>query len=216
MKKYALFSGMLIPVWLFCGVLIAGSLYPGYSHVDQAMSELGALEAPTHQLSPIINNFPLGVLFLLFGGAVVSLFSGARLAQLSGLLLMLHGLASISAGLFSCDPGCNPVEPSRDQVLHNLSGLVMFASLTLANLLWVYLSRKRLGSAGFSWFSLVCLIVSLAVMPMMAAAVESGEAFGLYQRINYGVSVIWLGTLAWMLMRMPRAASPGSLNVASA
>tara|TARA_Y100001951_G_C11244149_1_gene242356 strand:- start:265 stop:435 length:171 start_codon:yes stop_codon:yes gene_type:complete len=56
MKKYALFSGMLIPVWLFCGVLIAGSLYPGYSHVDQAMSELGALEAPTHQLSPIINN----------------------------------------------------------------------------------------------------------------------------------------------------------------
>ena len=180
------------------------------------MSELGALEAPTHQLSPIINNVPLGVLFLLFGGAVVGLFWGARLAQFSGLLLMLHGLASIGAGLFACDPGCNPVEPSRDQVLHNLSGLVMFASLTLANLLWVYLSRKRLGSAGFSWFSLVCLIVSLAVMPMMAAAVESGEAFGLYQRINYGVSVIWLGTLAWMLMRMPRAASPGSLNVASA
>ncbi|SFL81604.1 hypothetical protein SAMN05216256_10265 [Halopseudomonas pachastrellae] len=28
MKKYALFSGMLIPVQLFCGVLIAGSLYP--------------------------------------------------------------------------------------------------------------------------------------------------------------------------------------------
>ena len=38
---------------------------------------------------------------------------------------------------------------------------------------------------------------------MMAAAVESGEAFGLYQRINYGVSVIWLGTLAWMLTRLP-------------
>tara|TARA_Y100001973_G_scaffold16522_1_gene23986 strand:- start:97 stop:270 length:174 start_codon:yes stop_codon:yes gene_type:complete len=57
----------------------------------------------------------------------------------------------------------------------------------LANLLWVYLARKRLGSAGYSWFSLVCLSVSLAVMPMMVAAVESGEAFGLYQRINYGV-----------------------------
>ena len=34
MKKYALFSGMLIPVCLFCGVLIPGFLYPGYSHVD--------------------------------------------------------------------------------------------------------------------------------------------------------------------------------------
>ena len=69
----------------------------------------------------------------------------------------------------------------------------------------MYLARKRLGSAGFSWFSLVYLIVSLAVMPMMAAAVESGEAFGLYQRINYGFAVIWLGTLAWILTRMQRA-----------
>lgn len=65
------------------------------------------------------------------------------------------------------------------------------------------MARKRLGLAGFTWFSLVCLSVSLAVMPMMAAAVESGEAFVLYQRINYGVSVIWLGTLAWMLTRLP-------------
>ena len=40
---------------------------------------------------------------------------------------------------------------------------------------------------------------------MMAAAVESGEAFGLYQRINYGVAAIWLGTLAWILTRMQRA-----------
>lgn len=156
MKKYALFSGVLIPVCLFCGVLIAGSLHPGYSHVDQAMSELGALEAPTHQLSPIINNVPLGVLFLPFGGAVVGLFWGARLAQLSDLLLMLHGLASISAGLFSCDPGCNPVEPSRDQVLHNLSGLVMFASLTLANFrgcTWRANAWGRPVLAGSRWFA---------------------------------------------------------------
>jgi hypothetical protein len=139
---------------------------------------------------------------------------GARLAQLSGLLIVLHGLASVSAGVFSCDPGCNPVEPSPNQVLHNLSGLVMFASLTLANLLWVYLARKQLGSTGFSWFSLSCLVLSLAVMPMMAAAVESGEAFGLYQRINYGVSVIWLGALAWMLIRRLPVDSAGSRSVA--
>ncbi|GGE56640.1 hypothetical protein GCM10007421_34030 [Halopseudomonas oceani] len=214
MKKLALFSGILIPVWLLCGVLIAGALYPGYSHVDQAMSALGAVDAPTHRLSPIINNFPLGALFMLFGGAVFMALPGARLAQLSGLLIVLHGLASVSAGVFSCDPGCNSVEPSADQVLHNLSGLVMFASLTLANLLWVYLARKQLGSTGFSWFSLSCLVLSLAVMPMMAAAVESGEAFGLYQRINYGVSVIWLGALAWMLIRRLPVDSAGSRSVA--
>lgn len=201
MKKLALFSGMVIPVWLLLGVLIAGSLYSDYSHVDQAMSELGAVDAPTHLLSPFINNFPLGVLFMMFGGAVCAMLPTSRLGRLSGMLIGLHGLASIGAGVFACDPGCAPVEASLDQVLHNLAGLVMFASLTLANLLWVYLARSVLRSAPFSWFSVVCLILSLAVMPMMAAAVESGEAFGLYQRINYGVSVIWLGALSWMLTR---------------
>lgn len=49
---------------------------------------------------------------------------------------------------------------------------------------------------------------------MMAAAVESGEAFGLYQRINYGVSVIWLGALAWMLIRRTLVDAAGSRNVA--
>ena len=96
------------------------------------------------------------MLFLLFGGAVVGLFWGARLAQFSGLLLMLHGLASIGAGLFACDPGCNPVEPSRDQVLHNLSGLVMFASLTLANFrgcTWRANAWGRPVLAGSRWFT---------------------------------------------------------------
>jgi len=34
-------AGLLIPVWLLLGVSLTSLGYPGYSHLDQAMSQLG-------------------------------------------------------------------------------------------------------------------------------------------------------------------------------
>lgn len=200
-------SGLVIPIWLFFGVLIAGSMNPGYSHLNQAMSELGAVGSPTHAISPVINNFPLGILFITFGISVAKTLSKSKLAVLSGILIVMHGLGSISAGYFSCDVGCNPESPSYSQIAHNLSGAIMFLSLTVAGCIWIYLGGKLLGSRALSWFSLVCTIVGLAVLPALPLAVESGHGFGLYQRINYGASVIWLSGLACVLLLHQRKAS---------
>lgn len=196
-------AGLITPLWLALGVTIAGAMYPGYSHVDQAMSLLGAEGAPTKELSPLINNFPLGVLFLLFGTSVLLRFSSLW-ARFSGLLIMLHGLGSFATGYFACDAGCAPTSPSTSQNLHNLAGLIMALSLLLASGIWVWLARRVLASPGFSWFSLVCTLVALGALPLMAAALESGHGFGLYQRINYGASLLWVAALALMLLRRSR------------
>ena len=148
-----LWAGVLIPFWLLFGVWLTASQYPGYSHADFAMSRLGELGAATHGFSAWVNNFPLGVLFVLLALGLWRRFAGSRLAKASALLVLIHGLASIGAGVFPCDQGCAPLQPSTSQQIHNLSGLVMFASLTLASLLWVVLGRRLLGSRVFSWFS---------------------------------------------------------------
>jgi hypothetical membrane protein len=59
--------GMIAPFWLVVGVTLAGALYPGYSHYNQAMSELHAIGSPVQNVSPFINNYPLGVLLIGFG-----------------------------------------------------------------------------------------------------------------------------------------------------
>lgn len=200
--KAGYFAGLITPLWLALGVAIAGALYPGYSHVDQAMSLLGAEGAPTQGISPLINNFPLGVLFLLFGASVLRRFDNLW-ARLSGLLIMLHGLGSFGTGYFACDAGCAPANPSTSQSLHNLAGLIMAFSLLLASGLWVWLARRVLASPGFSWFSLACTLVALGALPLMAGALESGHGFGLFQRINYGASLLWVAALALMLLRRP-------------
>ncbi len=40
--------GLLIPFWLLLGVALTAQAYPGYDHLEQAMSQLGAIGAPTH------------------------------------------------------------------------------------------------------------------------------------------------------------------------
>lgn len=197
-------AGLVTPLWLALGVTLVGALYPGYSHFDHAMSLLGAEGAPTRYISPLINNYPLGALFMLFGVTVLLSFDNLW-ARLSGVLIILHGLGSYGTGYFACDPGCASDSPSTSQNLHNLAGLLMALGLLIASALWAYLGRRLLGSWTFSWFSLLCTLVAVGALPLMAGALESGHGFGLYQRLNYGVSLLWLATLASMLLRRSRA-----------
>ena len=195
------YFGILIPFWLAIGVAVAGALYPGYSQVNQAMSELGAMGAPTHIISPLINNYPLGLLFIFFGLAVFSSFPESRLSKLSGALIAIHGVGSISAGYFSCDFGCKPVDPSPTQLLHFASGMVMSLSLMISVIIWAYLANRLLLAKKFSAFSLACFLVAALALPAMAQAMKSGVGIGLYQRINYGACVIWVAGLAFVLLR---------------
>ncbi|CAG8871219.1 hypothetical protein PS627_04354 [Pseudomonas fluorescens] len=194
-------SGLLIPVWLFLGVALTALAYPGYSHLDQAMSMLGAQGAPTRGVSPWVNNFPLGVLFVLFAVGVARRFSGSWLVLLSAGFVLLHGLASFGTGYFPCDAGCQPEVPSESQRVHNLAGLVMFVSLTAAMGLWAFLGKRQLGSPWFGVFSGACVGVSLVTVLMMGRALDEGQLFGLYQRLNYGVCVLWVAALAVMALR---------------
>lgn len=194
-------TGLIIPVWLFAGVTLTSLAYPGFSHIDQAMSQLGALGSPTHEVSPWVNNIPLGVLFLLFGVGVIRHFSRSGLAGLSGLLIIVHGLASFATGTFSCDPGCAPPQPSASQQIHNAAGLIMFLSLTVASGIWGIAGKTLLSSPAFAWFSILCTVLAIVTVGLMVQALDAGHGFGLYQRLNYGISVIWVAALAWMARR---------------
>lgn len=198
-------AGRIDPGLAVFGVWLTSLAYPGYNHLDQAMSQLGAVGAPTGPWSAWVNNYPLGVLFILFAAGVARRFAGSRLAVFSAVLILTHGLGSLATGYFPCDEHCSPAQPSTSQQLHNLSGLVMFLSLTLAGAVWAFLG-KRLVSRGFAVFSASCVVLSVLTVVLMANAMQEGHDFGLHQRLNYGVSVIWCAALAVMALRSVRPA----------
>ncbi|KXG80476.1 DUF998 domain-containing protein [Pseudomonas mosselii] len=199
--RLLLASGLLIPLWLLLGVTLTALAYPGYDHLQQAMSQLGAVGAPTHGLSPWVNNFPLALLFTLFAWGLARRWRHSKLARLSALLVLLHGLGSLVTGGFACDQGCAPLQPSVSQQMHNLGGLLMFLSLTLASMLWIGLGTRLARSPGLAWGSLLSALLAVLTVVLMAKSVHSGELFGLYQRLNYGVGVLWIAALALQSLR---------------
>ena len=86
-----------------------------------------------------VDGAKVDLLFALFAWGLARRWQGSTLARVSAVLVLLHGLGSLGTGWFPCDQGCAPVEPSFSQQLHNLSGLLMFLSLTLATALWAWL-----------------------------------------------------------------------------
>ncbi|MFJ4050274.1 DUF998 domain-containing protein [Pseudomonas hunanensis] len=207
LDRLLLSSGLLIPLWLLAGVWLTAQAYPGFDHLQQAMSQLGAAGSPTHSWSPRVNNYPLALLFALFAWGLVRRWRSSKLALLSAGLVLLHGMGSLGTGWFPCDQGCAPVQPSASQQLHNLFGLLMFLSLTLASALWAWLGSRIAGSRPLALFSLACVVLAIITVGLMGQAAQSGQLFGLYQRLNYGVSVLWVASLAWTSLRKP-AASP--------
>jgi len=201
LDRALLSCGLLIPFWLALGVSLTAMAYPGYDHLQLAMSQLGAVGAPTHGLSPLVNNFPLALLFALFAWGIARRWRGSRLAMVSAVLLLLHAVGSLGTGWFACDQGCAPDQPSTSQQLHDLSGLLMFLSLTLASGLWVWLGARVADSRALAVTSLVCTLGAIITVGFMGQAMQSGELFGLYQRLNYGVGVVWVAAIAGYSLR---------------
>jgi len=197
MPQYVL-MGVVAPLWMLVGVIIVARLYPGYSHSQQVMSELGARKRATTKIHPWINNFPIGFWFVLFGFALLKMESVNNLLFLTGILMMMQGISHWVTGLFPCDEDLGIPKPSKWQVIHNLAGLVMYFSLLVACLLWAIKIHNL--PAWFSLYSAISAVVSIFALVLMLRALKTNIDLGLYQRINYGVLAAWVMVLSVMLM----------------
>ena len=197
------YFGLIAPIWLIIGVTYSGMIYPGFNHIDQAMSELHAVGSPIEKIVPFINHYPLSILFAGFGFYVMSCFSN-HAAKASGLLILLHGVATFSAGFFPCDPGCVPETPSASHVVHGISGLVVLLTLLIAPAIWAFISTRELQIVWFGWLSAAVFLAQMLMMFPTVEAITTGEKFGLHQRLAYSVPLIWLFVFALVLVRDSR------------
>lgn len=206
-KRVLCYFGFLAPLWLLVSVTYSGIIYPGYSHIDQAMSELHAVGSPIEQIAPFLNHYPLSILFAGFGYFVMSYFD-SRAAKISGFLILLHGAATLTAGYFPCDIGCSPEGTSTSHILHGISGLFILLTLLIAPAIWGFISKSELQRSWFGWFSLVVVLGQVLMMIPTVNAMATGESLGLYQRLAYGVPLAWLIMFSLVIIRDNKGSAP--------
>lgn len=186
-----------VPVLYYFALFAGAATYPGYSHITNYASELGAAGAP----------YPW-----LFNGSIVLVGAAALLAAsllpkafqqigtnrlwsvLTAIALALWGVSMVMGGMF-------PMPDER----HGAFGLglvapliPLFASLAL---------RPAERSRGIRAFLVIIFGASLVMLAIMfgAGGLVTRSNVGLYQRLNTAASIPWFAVLGvWLLARVRR------------
>ncbi|WP_125784506.1 DUF998 domain-containing protein [Pseudoalteromonas rubra] len=197
---YAALLGLIATVWITCGVYIAGRFYPNYDHINQFCSELGAAGSPTQKLSPWINNYPLSIMFVVFGWHVTQLPNASIAFYITGILIMFHGIGTWFAGYFPMDKDPYTPTPSRHCLIHSTAGSVVMLTLLLAPVFVAISPVSELVAPWFRTFSVLTVLASMFFTVRLVSAYQIKRGAGLYQRLSYWTQLIWLSVFSLVLM----------------
>ncbi|MBQ4838033.1 DUF998 domain-containing protein [Pseudoalteromonas luteoviolacea] len=190
-----LLAGLLATIWITLGVYVAGRFYPNYNHKTQFCSELGAAGSPTEKLSPLINNYPLGVLFCVFGWAVTQVASDTLSLTFVGWLIVIHGVGTWVAGFFPMDKDPYTDSPTLSCQIHSHAGFIMLLSLLVAPIIVAFSDV----AIEFRVFSGLSASAAFFYLYKMSRAYKLRHNLGLYQRISYWIKLVWLAALSVLL-----------------
>ncbi len=186
---------------LLAAVVWGGSVYPGYDHARQFISELGATGAVT---GSSVNNWgfvPNGVLITGFGLLAAWILRRSALAVTACLLLAANGVGMAGAGVYPCDFECSRSDPSAAALLHDLFGGLGYLCAILGVGLAALWARKS-EAAWLAPLGVVILIVSIVGFYGLIAEVKLP---GLFQRAMETALAIFMLALGWALMKGLRA-----------
>jgi len=201
LRRIGIYSGIIAPWWWAGMIVLCASLWPQhYDHTQQFISELGAHGSPTQTLMVWGGFYVTGVLYALFGIALMLVHERQRLAQAAGLVILFAGLTRLGTGYFPCEAGCNALPGSIDHVWHHIFARIGYACLTLATLLWG-LSCRQQHARGFAIYSFVTVAITIVLLALLQHSIEPRTNTGLYQRLVTLSLSSWIFVLACIELR---------------
>ncbi|HAM49589.1 MAG TPA: DUF998 domain-containing protein [Nitrospiraceae bacterium] len=199
---------MVRKILLICGIqasllyvgtdILACTLYAGYSFIDQAVSELFAIGAPTSHL--VVPLFTLSSLSLLaFGFGIWLSCDGNRALRV--MALMIIGNAINSLVLWNFFPmHMRGVAATFTDAMHGILAINPFVILSIGLGIAVFKNWFRLYSIGTIVIVLVPAILAFSNVSRLLAD-QSTPWLGLTERFSQYGNQLWQAVLAIVLLR---------------
>ncbi len=180
-------------------VLIEGYLLPGYSHISQPISDLGAYSLyGSYAFLQNLNFWAFGILVLTFAVGLGLALPRSRGATYT---LALFGVLVFTAGLFPDQPYPYPGD------VHGIVSIAAFTLVILSQfLLWRRL-RHQTETESKAWgrhgtYSLVSGMLSLVFLVVFILGLpQTSPYYGAGQRAFVAVPWMWIGITALTLYR---------------
>lgn len=206
MIRHIAFGCAVLSLLVLAGATVAGGVgYPGYDHLTQYISELGATGAPTSRgvgLAFIVSGALLAAFWLLCAG----LFPRGVLSIIGFGLSALNGLGLLLGGVFPCDFECSTADPSVTAILHEVFGGIGYLCGIAGVFVVGIAARNWPQGRGLFGLSLICGIpAGLAIWLIHPAF----EWLGAAQRVVEIALAIWTLAVA-MRLRAPVRSQTGA------
>lgn len=178
------------PLVFVAAIIIFGAMNPGYSHVSQFVSELGANDARVYYLMNWFGIVPFGLSIMLFSVGAYG-FMPNWLGKTAFVVLALTGFLFVTAGIFNCDEGCSFSDMSQSAIIHNLSAFSAFALAIVSQLLLGLLTFSRKPDPAHV-YSLTSAVLGIVLFYLIMRAGIYSDFRGLFQRFFLFNFLIWL------------------------
>lgn len=209
-RKFLLVCGILSSLLYIAMLIFVPMQYEGYSSINQTISELSAIGAPTRSLW-----VPLGIVYTLliaaFGWGIRLSANQNRRLRIAGTLLAIYGVVGI--GWVFAPMHRREVIAAGGATISDTMHLVMGAVSNLFMMVSMGFAATALGKR-FRMYSIVT-IISLLVFGILTGisapdvnANRPTPLVGVWETIMLGVFLLWTAVLAIILLRKEKTVIP--------
>lgn len=202
--KWCAICGIVGPILFTVVVVTVGLLHPGYNHVTQYISELGASGTPNAIIMNTVGESLLGLLVIAFAFGLHQGIGEGKGSKIGPALVAVGGAGLVAVAIFPCDPGC--VNVTITGVMHVASARVRIIATILAPLLISLRLKKDSLWQGYRLYSVATSIAG-AIVYLLLLFVLFKSWNGAVQRILLGVQLLWIEIMAIKLLSLSTRSS---------
>jgi len=204
--RVMLLGGVLGPVCFAAAVLIGSALRPDYDHRMQVMSALGESGSANAMLMNGLGFQVTGLLIMAFAFALHQVAPRSWWSIVGGILLGVFGAGIISAGIYSCDPGCLGTGTSRDAFLHIVVSVIAFTSGILACFVWGAAFRRDSAWRSLTIFSWLAGLLAAWLLFSFNSTSGTDASPGFWQRLFIDSLFGWCAVVGIRSFRLTASA----------
>lgn len=210
--KVLLGCGVIASVWWVAMDVVGSLRYPGYSYVDQTISELSAQGAPTRNFMIAFSSIPYTLLLIAFGVGVWRAADGRRAGRATGAVLVAEAVWGCVGGIAFPMATREVIAAGQDTLrnqMHAWYGIGMPLLFALA----IGFGSGQFGKR-FRYFSYTTFLVMLVfgfLMGMQTGAMTANQPtpwMGIEERITGYAPMLWFVVLATGLIRRETSKAP--------
>ena len=194
---YRLWLGQFVGCWFFICLFSFGAIYPGYSQLTKAVSELGAFGAPHAALWNLLGFGLSGLLILLFGIGLQRLLVDRDVRSSGGWAVVALG-ACFAATAIPADFQLRM--KSAWTITHAVFTLLGPVLLVWAAIVWPR-ALTKLGT--MPSLRIACILAGWLIVPAFLSNVFLEKTPGVGQRLGMLVLFLWCFSLSLAVTRIP-------------